>query len=203
MLYRRAGKHTLFVVVAIVDHRDLPSKTSPAGAGLDFTAEAGELVVEHVLGQGEIRNSTGGRAGEAVLSSAKSRQSPNALVGVPEGGGLVGGHEVIIGSTLELDALDDEVVVRFIARQTPVVDQSTPEMRGLVPEVAAAFCRKLGRQDAGDPPRLIALVERYEVVGEGARRRENVVTSLDLERRVGCHCSVDAGEPREEGDRPD
>lgn len=82
------------------------------------------LLIEHRLRQTQPTRILGvGRIGEVVLRSLQRGHSPESLVVVSQGLGLVGRHVVVVWPDLELHCLNHYGVVGCVAGVVPVVYQ--------------------------------------------------------------------------------
>ena len=128
------------------------------GFGAGFVVEDGPCVVEHRL---RHRQPPGPVVrvwvGEVPLRSGHGCESPERLVIVALGAGLVGRHKVTCSGLVQ-DSLHGDIIVGIVAGISPVVDQGAEKSARFPPVVGGG---KVPRDVTG----VVASVEADEVPG--------------------------------------
>lgn len=122
-------------VVAGVKGSDLPPKTAAAVLGVPSQHKVVKDIHSEILPLRLIL----GRARESALGRGDGRQSPDALVIVALGLGLVRRQEVVADADLLQQALGGHRVVRVVARLDPVVDQGREQGASFPPCVKSVL----------------------------------------------------------------
>lgn len=98
---------------------------------------------------------------EFFFGGGHSGHTPESLVVVPLGFGLVGGHVVVVGADLGEQRLRDDGVVGRVARVVPVIYHDAEHAAGFPPVVG-------GGEVAGRVAGVVAGVVFHGAVGDGA-----------------------------------
>lgn len=145
--------------------------------------------VEDSLGEGQPLGLVLGWIREVVLGGSHGGHAPEALIIVSHGDGIVGGHEVLVGADLEEHSLLDEVVVRVVAGEEPVVNQSPPHGTAFPPVIVSFVLRRRARENAWYLTRLVAVVVLEEVPCDGGSRLADVVWKVSNGGGIARRCS--------------
>lgn len=152
---------TILVIISIIRPRNLPPQPPVARLVVPVRARLG---VEHGLRQRQPLRFILWWIRKVVFRGQHRRHAPEPLIVVPQGGGDVGGHVVLVWAYLPQHGLGDEIVVAVVAGEFPVVDQGPPHGAAFPPVVIACWGRT--REDAGGLAGEVAFVVLEEVPGE-------------------------------------
>jgi hypothetical protein len=93
------------------------------------------LGIEHCLCKRKPRRLIRRRILEIGLSSRHGSHSPESLIIVTHGLGPIRGHHIVVFSNLPLYSCFDNVVVRRIAGEMPIIDQGSPHCARFPPVI--------------------------------------------------------------------
>ncbi len=128
-----AGGDAIFVVITLIPRKYLPSQTTCTLAGVPAQGHG----IEDTLSKREPLRGPFRRIGKFSFSSSHDCEGPESLIVIAFRQSLVGDHVIFCRAHLMEKALHQDVVVRGIIRQVPIVNKTTEHGTGFPPIVSA------------------------------------------------------------------